>query len=146
GKVDAKLVDGGGPCAGAPTTGGGTLRSALGQDLGRLSADALEADAQGLEDSEGDTLTLADEAEEQVLGADVAVVETAGLFDGELDDLLGAGRQADLAAYGLFTAAYDELDSRADFAELDAEVVEYFGGNAIALADEAKKEMLGADV
>ena len=57
----------------------------------------LEVHAEGLEHAGGDALALADEAEEQVLGADVVVVETASFVDGELDDLLGARRQADLA-------------------------------------------------
>jgi hypothetical protein len=38
-----------------------------------------------------------DEAEEQVLGADVVVAEPAGLVDRELDDALGPRRQADFA-------------------------------------------------
>jgi hypothetical protein len=45
-----------------------------------------------------------------VLGADVAVVEAPGLFDGELDDLLRAWRQTNLTADRLFTPADDELD------------------------------------
>ena len=57
----------------------------------------LEADAEALEHAGGDALALAHEAEQQVLGADVVVVEPARLVDGQLDDLLGARRQADLA-------------------------------------------------
>ena len=94
----------------------------------------------------GDALTLADEAEEQVLRADVAVVEAARFVDGQLDDLLGARRQADLADDRLLAAADDELDGGADLVQLDAEVVEYLGGDAIALADEAEEQVLRADV
>ena len=144
-QVDAKLVDGGRAGAGA-AAGAGALRRALGEDARRLRAHALQADAERLEDAEGDALALADEAEEQVLRADVAVVEAARLFDGELDDLLGARRQANLAADRLLAAADDELDGRADLAQLDAEVVEHLGGDAIALADEAEEQMLRADV
>ena len=43
-----------------------------------------------LEHAGGDALALADEAEQQVLGADVVVAEAAGLVDRELDDALGA--------------------------------------------------------
>ncbi len=97
GQVDAQLVDGGRARAGA-AAGAGALGRALGEDAGGFRAHALQADAERLEDAEGDALALADEAEEQVLGADVAVVEAASLFDRQLDDLLGARREADLAA------------------------------------------------
>ena len=95
-QVDAELVDGGRAGAGA-TAGAGALRRALREDARRLGAHALQADAQRLEHAEGDAFALADEAEEQVLGADVAVVEASRFLDGELDDLLRARRQANLA-------------------------------------------------
>ena len=99
-----------------------------------------------LEDAEGDALALAHEAEEQVLRADVAVVEAPGLFDGQLDDLLGARRQANLAADRLLAPADDELDRGANLVQLDAEVVEDLGGDTIALADEAEQQVLSANV
>jgi hypothetical protein len=58
-------------------------------------ANLVEVDAEGLEDARGDPLALADEPEEQVLGADVVVAEAASLVDGELDDALGAGGEPD---------------------------------------------------
>ena len=67
-----------------------------------------------LEHAGGDALALADEAEEQVLGADVVVAEAAGLVDRQLDDALGARRQADLADDRAIAAADDELDRRPD--------------------------------
>src|SRR5207302_4404803 len=54
-----------------------------------LMADLLERHTEGLEHARGDALALADETEEEMLGADVAVAELACLVDGELDDLLG---------------------------------------------------------
>ena len=144
-QVDAELVDGGRARGGAAARRG-ALRHALGEDAGVFGADPLEADAEALEDAGGDAFALADEAEEQVLGADVAVVEAAGLVDGELDDLLGARSEADLAHDGAVAAADDELDGGADLVELDAEVGEDLGGDAFAFADEAEEEVLGADV
>ena len=88
-------------------------------------ADLLEVDAEALEHAGGDALALADEAEQQVLGADVVVVEAARLVDGELDDLLGARREADLAEHGAVAAPDDELDGGADLVQLDAEVGEH---------------------
>ena len=99
-----------------------------------------------LEHAGGDALALADEAEQQVLGADVVVVEPARLVDRQLDDLLGARRQADVAGDGAIAAADDELDRAADLVELDAQVAEHLRRDAFALADQAEQQVLGADV
>ena len=96
----------------------------LRKDADDLVADLVEVHAEALEDAGGDALALADEAEEQVLGADVVVVEPARFVDGELDHLLGARSQADLADDRPVAAADDELDGGADLVELDAQVVE----------------------
>jgi len=65
------------------------LGHALRQDARRLGADTLEVDAEALEHAGGDTLALADEAEEEVLGADVVVVKAAGYPFMFLPDALG---------------------------------------------------------
>ena len=52
-------------------------RTALADDLLDLAAHGLEGDAERLERLGGDALALVDEAEEDVLGADVVVVEEA---------------------------------------------------------------------
>ena len=57
-----------------------------GADLGQL-------DVHVLEDARGDTLALADEAQQQVLGADVVVVEPLRLFLSERQDLARALRE-----------------------------------------------------
>ncbi len=58
---------------------GGLL--ALADDLGDLGADAVERDPpQRLQGLRGDALTLVDESEQDVLGADVVVVEHPCLF------------------------------------------------------------------
>ena len=101
---------------------------------------------EAFEHAGGDAFALADEAEEQVLGADVVVAQPARFVDGELDDFLGARRQADFAQHGAVAAADDELDGRADLVELDAEVGEHLRGDAVAFADEAQQEVFRADV
>ena len=147
GEVDAELVDGGGAggLAGAGACGGGLGRG-LAEDAGRLGADALEVDAEAFEDAGGDAFAFADEAEEQVLGADVAVVQAARLVDRELDDLLGARGEADFAEHGAVATADDELDGGTDLVQFDAQVGEHLGRDAIAFADEAEEDVLGADV
>jgi len=72
----------------------GGLRVLLAERGDDLMTDLLERHAQRLEDARGDPLALADQPEEQVLGADVAVPQLAGLVDGELDHLLGGAARA----------------------------------------------------
>ena len=63
---------------------------ALADDLLDLLADGLQRDAERLERLGGDALALVDEAEQDVLGADVVVVEHPGLFLGQDDNPPGA--------------------------------------------------------
>src|SRR5262249_41874254 len=51
----------------------------LAEDLYGLRAHLLKVDAQALQHTSGDTLALADEAKQQVLSADVVVIEAARL-------------------------------------------------------------------
>ena len=88
-RADGRPLDGRGqPCA---------LSAVLAERRDDLMADLLERDAERLEDARGDALAFAHETEEQVLRPDVAVTELAGFVDRELDDLLGAWRERDLA-------------------------------------------------
>lgn len=59
-------------------TGRGLL--ALADDLFDLLADRLKRDPEALQGLSGDTLTLVDQTQEDVLGADVVVVEHPGFF------------------------------------------------------------------
>ena len=145
GQVDAELVDRGG-LAGALGLLGRAGRGGLRQDADDLVADLVQADAEGLENAGRDAFTFADQAEEQVLRADVVVAQAAGLVDGQLDDALGARRQPDLADDRPIAPADDELDRGPDLGQLDVHVLEDAGGDAFALADEAKEQVLRADV
>ena len=136
-EVDAELVDRGG-LAGALRLRGRARGRALRQDADDLVADLVEVDAEALEDAGGDALALADEAEQQVLRADVVVAEAAGLVDRELDDALRARRQADLADDRAIPSPDDELDRGADLGELDVHVLEHARGDAFAFADQAR--------
>ena len=89
---------------------------------------------------------LADEAQEQVLRADVVVAEPAGFVDRELDHAFRPRRQADLSDDRPVAAPDDELDGRPDLRELDVHVLEDARGDTLALADETEQQVLGADV
>ena len=68
----------------------GRLLLALADDVLHLLAHGVERDAERLEGLGGDALALVDETEQDVLGADVVVVEHLRLFLGEDDDATGA--------------------------------------------------------
>ena len=69
-------------------SGGDLLAGA--DDPHHLRADALDGDVERLEDAGGQALLLAQQAEQDVLGADVVVLERARLFLGQDDYLTGS--------------------------------------------------------
>ena len=79
---------------GAPSGGGAgsgrLLALEAGQQLDDLLADAVEVGAELDQHLGGDALALADQAEQDVLGADVVVAELQRLAQGQLEHLLGA--------------------------------------------------------
>ena len=68
----------------------GRRRAALSDDLLDLAADGLQRDAERLERLGGDALTLVDQPEQDVLGADVVVVEEPSFLLGQHDDPSGS--------------------------------------------------------
>src|SRR6185312_7109704 len=110
GQVDAELVDGRGLAGPLGLLGARPGGRALRQDPDDLVANLVEVDAQRLQDAGRDAFALADETQQQVLGADVVVTEASSLVDGELDDALRPGRQPDLTDDRAIPAADDELD------------------------------------
>ena len=77
-------------------------------------AHLLKAYAEGLQHAGGDSPLLTHKAEQEVFGADVVVAQSACLINGELDDLLGTRREADLTNNGALASADDELNCLAD--------------------------------
>ena len=118
----------------------------LADDLHHLGAHLLEVDAQALQHAGGDALAFADQAEQQVLGADVVVVQAPRLVDRQLDTFLARGVRPISPMTMRLAAADDELDRGAHLGQLDAHVAEHPGGDALALAHQAEQQMLGADV
>ena len=123
------------------------VRHVVPQQVQDFLADVFELQAQVHQHLGGDALLLAEQAEQQVLGADVVVVEVAGLLDRVLDDLLGPRRLRQLAHGDHVRAGLDDLlDLQADLAQVDVEVLQHVGGDAGAFLDQAEQDVLGADV
>jgi hypothetical protein len=95
----------------------------------------------------GDALVLLDQAEQQVLGADVVVPEVAGLLHGELEHLLRARREGQLAHGDHRRAGLDELlDLGADLREVDVHVAQHVGRHPASLLHQAEEDVLRAEV
>ena len=117
------------------------------QQVQHLLADLLQLQAQVHQHLGGHAFLLAQQAQQDVLGADVVVVQVAGLLHRVLDDLLGPRRLRQLAHRDHVGAALDELlDLQADLAQIDVQVLQHVGGHAAAFLDQAQQDVLGADV
>ncbi len=121
--------------------------AAAGEAFHDLLAHALAVDAELEEHARRHPLALANEAEQQMLGADVVVAEEPRLLDGELEDAFGARRERDLAhgeraARGLHHVLYRLLY----LLGVHLEARKHLGRDPLAEAQDAEQEMLGADV
>ena len=112
-----------------------------------LLTDLLELEAEIHEHLCRHAVVFAQQAEQEVLGADVVVVEVARFLDRVLDHLLGTRCLRKLAhGHHVGTALDELLHLEADLAKIDVEVLENVGADTGAFLDQAEKNVLGADV
>lgn len=81
-----------------------------------------------------------------MLGADVVVAQAQRLAQGQLEHLLGAGREGDVTGGGLVALADDVAHLLARGLEGHPEGLEGLGADALVLMDETQEDVLGADV
>ena len=124
----------------------GLAAGVAGQQLDDLLAHAVEVGAELLQHLRGDTLALADEPEQDVLGADVVVAELQRLAQRQLQDLLGARGEGDVAGGRGLALADDLLDLLADALQRDAQRLQGLGRDTLTLVDQPEQDVLGADV
>jgi hypothetical protein len=134
-----------------PGGGAGLLLAAAGalvagEQLDDLLADPGQVGAELHEHLGGDTLPLPDQAQQDVLRADVVVAQLQRLPQRELEDLLGPRREGDVPGRRAAALADDLLDLAAHGLEADPELLESLRGDALALVDQAQQDVLGADV
>src|SRR3954453_13876332 len=86
-----------------------------------LVADLLRVRVEVEQDPGGHALVLADEAEQDVLSADVVVAQAQRLAQRELEHLLRARRERDLARGDLLAGAHDADDLGTDALDGDVE-------------------------
>ena len=116
------------------------------QQLDDVLAHAREAHALLVQDRRGDRALFAQEAEQQVLGADVGVQQPVGFFGRELQHALGVraegdvDRRRDLLAED--RAAFNLL---ADAVERQVRARENAARQPFAFANQSEQQMLGLD-
>src|SRR5690349_18158126 len=116
------------------------------QQLDDLLADPVLVGAQLDQHLRGHAVSLTDEAEQYVLGADVVVAELSRLTQRQLKHLLGPGRERDVSLRRFLAPADDLLDLLAHGSQADPERLQRHGRDTFTLADQAEQDVLGADV
>ncbi len=81
-----------------------------------------------------------------MLGADVVVAEGERLAKSQLQHLLRARRERDLAGRHLVALADDPRHLRANLFDRDVERFEHACGEALLLTEKTEQDVLGADV
>ena len=125
-----------------------TLRRISAEDAQRFRTRRFEIDTRISQHLRGNSLFFAQESEQQMLGADITVIQLARLAHGELEHLLCARgirkvRPSGLGGFPLFDRFFDFL---LNLIQLDAEILQHGGRDALTLTDEAKQDMLGPHV
>ena len=123
------------------------LRREIGIEfLQDLLAGLLDIHIQVLEHARGHAVALAQQAQQDVLGADVGVIEGLGLLLSQRQDLLHPRRVGDVAHHLLIgPGAHLLLHFQADGLQVEAELLQDIDGHALAQLDEAEQKVLGAD-
>src|SRR2546421_9053945 len=78
--------------------------------------------------------------------SDIVMIEAASFIDGQLDHLFGTRRQADFTRDEVIPTANYIFDGLTCLLEIDSQSREHFAGHALPLPEQAKQQMLGADV
>ena len=149
GQVAAELVEydrSGGRRLGRRACRGWLLALGARQQLDHLLADPAGVSAQLDEHLRGDAVVLADQAEQDMLGADVVVAQLQRLAQRQLKHLLDPRSERDMPGRCLLALAGDLPDVLADRLQADPQRLKGLGGDALALADQAEQDVLGADM
>src|ERR1700730_4419890 len=116
------------------------------EQMDHLLPDSVQVGAKPDEHLTGYSLALADQAEQDVLGADVIVAELERLTQRQLQHLLGPGSERDVPRRRLLAPANNLPDLLAHRLQVEAQRLQRVGGNALALMEESEQDVLGADV
>jgi hypothetical protein len=109
--------------------------------------DVVETHAVFGEEQGGETVVDVDQAKQEMLGADVVVLQLARFVNRFLNDALGFWSKANLAAHQDAVASPDlALDGRAHAAQIDADGQQDRGGHVVGLLGQSEEKMLGPKI
>ena len=121
-------------------------RRLLVQQLDDVLAHGVQAHPLFHQDGRRDRPLLAQDAEQQMLGADVVVQQPVGLFGRELEHALGFGAERNLHRGGDFLPEHRApFDFLADVLEREVRAREDPARQAFAFANQAEQQVLGLD-
>src|SRR5215475_14355889 len=106
------------------------------QQLDNLLAHAVEISAKPDKHLGRDAFALADQPEQDVLGADVIVTKLQCFTQRQLKDLLGPRRERDMPGRSLLALSDDLLDLLPHGLEADTKRFKCLSSDALALVDE----------
>src|SRR4029079_5735618 len=98
------------------------------------------------QDARRNAFVLANEAEQDVLGADVVVAEAERLAQRQLEHLLRPRGEGNLSGRDLVSLADDPRDLRAHLFDRDVKRLEHTRGKTLFLAQQPEQDVLVADV
>jgi hypothetical protein len=117
------------------------------QQLDDLMPDPAKIGTQPHKHLSGHTVTLTNEAKQNVFGADIVLAELQRLAQRELKYFLGPGRERDMRGRRQILAlANDLFDLLPDCGQADSQRFQRLGRYAVVFADQAEQDVLGADV
>src|SRR5262249_8116958 len=150
GRVAADLSEPHGAARGGPRprrAGLGRLLALVAvQQVDDLLAHPVQVGAELDQHLRGHAVALADQPEQDVLGADVVMAELQRLTQRKLKHLLGPRRERDVPRRRLLTLADDLLDLLPDRVQADPQRLQGLGRYTFTLMDEAEQHVLVADV
>src|SRR6266700_1353143 len=119
-------------------TPGSPMSAGLSEHLDRLRAHLLEVDSQAFQYTCSDAFTFTYQSQQEVLCADIVMVQATSFINCQLNHLFGTRSKTDLAEHNAVSTANDKFNGAANFVEFNAEVTQYFCGNTLAFAYEPK--------
>src|SRR5215813_5332358 len=116
------------------------------QQLDHLLADTVQVRAHAHQHLRGHAITLTEQSQQDVLGTDIVVAQRQRLAPPQLHHLLGPRRERDTPGRSQLALADDLLNLLAYRLQADPQRLQRPGRHSLALMNEAKQQVLGADV
>ena len=105
----------------------------------------VDVDVEIFQHACGDAFALAQQAQQDVLGADVGVMQRLGLLLRKLEHFLHARCVRDVAGQFLVRAGADLFfDLKAHGLQIEPHLLEHIDGDPLAKVDQAQQQVLGA--